>query len=82
MSSTPTTTFVQNEVSNVDATIGKEFLLKSVVALVAACVLILLYVAYRFPQDRRPSRPVLPPLWLCCTICSSSSASLSSCAFL
>ena len=40
--------FVQNEVSNVDATIGKEFLLKSVVALVAACVLILLYVAYRF----------------------------------
>ena len=40
--------FAQNEVSNVDATIGNEFLLKSVVALVAACVLILLYVAYRF----------------------------------
>ena len=44
----PDNNFVQNEVSNVDATIGKEFLLKSVIALVAACVLILLYVAYRF----------------------------------
>ena len=44
----PDNNFVQNEVSNIDATIGKEFLLKSVVALVAACVLILLYVAYRF----------------------------------
>ena len=44
----PDNNFVQNEVSNVDATIGKEFLLKSVVALVAACVLILLYGAYRF----------------------------------
>ena len=44
----PDNNFVQNEASNVDATIGKEFLLKSVVALVAACVLILLYVAYRF----------------------------------
>ena len=44
----PDNNFVQNEVSNVDATIGNEFLLKSVVALVAACVLILLYVAYRF----------------------------------
>ena len=44
----PDKQFAQNEVSNVDATIGKEFLLKSVVALVAACVLILLYVAYRF----------------------------------
>ena len=44
----PDNTFTQNEVSNVDATIGKEFLLKSVVALVAACVLIMLYVAYRF----------------------------------
>ena len=38
----PDNNFVQNEVSNVDATIGKEFLLKS------ACMLILLYVAYRF----------------------------------
>ena len=44
----PNNNFAQNEVSNVDATIGNEFLLKSVVALVAACVLILLYVAYRF----------------------------------
>ena len=44
----PDNDFVQNEVSNVDATIGKEFMLKSIVALVAACVLILLYVAYRF----------------------------------
>ena len=35
----PDNNFVQNEVSNVDATIGKEFLLKSIVALV---------VAYRF----------------------------------
>ena len=44
----PDNQFAQSEVSNVDATIGNEFLLKSVVALVAACVLILLYVAYRF----------------------------------
>ena len=44
----PDNNFAQNEVSNVDATIGNEFLLKSVVALVAACVLILLFVAYRF----------------------------------
>ena len=44
----PDNNFAQNEVSNVDATIGNELLLKSVVALVAACVLILLYVAYRF----------------------------------
>ena len=44
----PDNNFAQNEVSNVDATIGKEFLFKSLVALVAACVLILLYVAYRF----------------------------------
>ena len=44
----PDNAFAQNEVSNVDATIGQEFLLKSVVALVAACVLIMLYVAYRF----------------------------------
>ena len=44
----PDNAFSQNEVSNVNATIGKEFLLKSVVALVAACVLIMLYVAYRF----------------------------------
>ena len=44
----PDNNFAQNEVSNVDATIGNEFLLKSIVALVAACVLILLYVAYRF----------------------------------
>ena len=44
----PANNFVQNEVNNADATIGKEFLLKSIVALIAACVLILLYVAYRF----------------------------------
>ena len=43
----PDNAFAQTEVSNVNATIGKEFLLKSVVALVAACVLIMLYVAYR-----------------------------------
>ena len=46
----PANNFVQNEVNNVDATIGKEFLLKSIVALIAACVLILLYVAYRFSK--------------------------------
>ena len=44
----PENNFEQNEVSNVDATIGKEFLFKSLVALVAACVLILAYVAFRF----------------------------------
>ena len=44
----PDNHFEQNEVSNVDATIGNEFLLKSIVALVVACVLILLYIAYRF----------------------------------
>ena len=44
----PDNAFVQNEVSNVNPTIGKEFLMKSIVAVVAACVLILLYVAYRF----------------------------------
>ncbi|MGN0984036.1 MAG: SecDF P1 head subdomain-containing protein, partial [Gemmiger sp.] len=44
----PENAFVQNEVSNVNPTIGKEFLLKSVVAVAAACVLILVYVAYRF----------------------------------
>ena len=44
----PENNFEQNEVSNVNATIGKEFLFKSLVALVAACVLILAYVAFRF----------------------------------
>lgn len=44
----PDNAFVQNQVSNVNPTIGREFLLKSVVGVVAACVLILLYVAYRF----------------------------------
>lgn len=44
----PGNAFVQNQVSNVNPTIGKEFLFKSIVAVAAACVLILLYVAYRF----------------------------------
>ena len=44
----PDNDFVQNEVSNVNPTIGKEFLAKSIVAVVAACVLILIYVAVRF----------------------------------
>ncbi|WP_337596298.1 protein translocase subunit SecF [Gemmiger sp.] len=44
----PENNFEQNEVSNVNATIGKEFLFKSLVAMVAACVLILAYVAFRF----------------------------------
>ena len=47
----PENNFEQNEVSNVNATIGKEFLLKSLVALVAACVLILAYVAFRCRAD-------------------------------
>jgi len=38
----------QLEVSNVNPTIGKEFFAKSLVGLVAACVLILIYVAIRF----------------------------------
>ena len=44
----PDNAFEENEISNVNATIGKEFLFKSLVAVVTACVLILLYVAYRF----------------------------------
>lgn len=44
----PDNAFIQNEVSNVNPTIGKEFLLKSIVAVAAACVLILVYVAFRF----------------------------------
>ena len=44
----PDNQFVQQEVSNVNPTIGNEFLAKSVVAVVAACVLILVYVAVRF----------------------------------
>ncbi|MFR7459407.1 MAG: hypothetical protein ACLUW8_00585 [Subdoligranulum sp.] len=47
---TRTTPFVRAaRVSNVNPTIGNEFLAKSVVAVVAACVLILLYVAVRIP---------------------------------
>lgn len=44
----PDNAFVQNEVSNVNPTIGKEFLFKSLVAVAAACILILIYVAIRF----------------------------------
>ena len=44
----PESSFVQNEVSNVNPTIGNEFLAKSIVAVVAACVLILIYIAIRF----------------------------------
>ncbi|HJD21736.1 MAG TPA: protein translocase subunit SecF [Candidatus Gemmiger faecigallinarum] len=44
----PENSFVQNEVSNVDATIGNEFFVKSIVAVAAACVLILIYIAFRF----------------------------------
>lgn len=44
----PDNAFEENEISNVNPTIGKEFLFKSLVAVVTACVLILLYVAYRF----------------------------------
>ena len=44
----PDNAFDENEINNVNPTIGKEFLLKSVVAVVTACLLILVYVAYRF----------------------------------
>lgn len=44
----PANSFVQSEVSNVNPTIGKEFMFKSVVAVVAACILIMAYVAFRF----------------------------------
>ena len=44
----PDNAFVQNEVSNVNATIGNEFFVKSLVAVAAACVLILIYIAIRF----------------------------------
>lgn len=38
----------QLEVSNVNPTIGREFLAKSIVGLIAACVLILIYITIRF----------------------------------
>lgn len=44
----PDNAFVQNSASNVNPSIGKEFFAKSIVAVVAACVLILLYIAVRF----------------------------------
>ena len=44
----PDSSFDENEINNVNPSIGKEFLLKSVVAVVTACLLILIYVAYRF----------------------------------
>ena len=44
----PDNAFEENEISNVNPTIGKEFLFKSTVAIITACVLILVYVAYRF----------------------------------
>ena len=44
----PNNAFTENEINNVNPTIGREFLLKSVVAVATACLLILIYVAYRF----------------------------------
>ncbi len=44
----PDNAFSQISVSNVNATIGKEFFIKSIVAVVSALLLILLYVAIRF----------------------------------
>ncbi len=44
----PDNAFTQDQVSNVNPTIGKEFLFKSVVAVLTAGVLIMLYVAWRF----------------------------------
>ncbi|MEG0877401.1 MAG: protein translocase subunit SecF [Oscillospiraceae bacterium] len=42
--------FTQLTVSNVNPTIGKEFFAKSIVAVVAASLLILLYIAFRFKK--------------------------------
>ncbi len=44
----PDNAFTQNQVSNVNPTIGGEFLAKSVVAIITAAVLIMAYVAWRF----------------------------------
>ncbi len=44
----PDNAFTQDQVSNVNPTIGGEFLAKSVVAIATAAVLIMVYVAWRF----------------------------------
>ena len=44
----PDNAFEQTSVSNVDAAIGNSFFVKSLVAVAAACVLILIYIAFRF----------------------------------
>ena len=44
----PESSFQQLSMNNVDPTIGKEFFMKSVVAVVAASLLILIYIAIRF----------------------------------
>ena len=44
----PESSFRQLSMNNVDPTIGKEFFMKSVVAVVAASLLILVYIAIRF----------------------------------
>lgn len=44
----PGNAFVQLSMSNVNPTIGKEFMQKSLVAVLAAILLILIYIAYRF----------------------------------
>lgn len=44
----PGSNFAQLEVNNVDPVIGGEFLLKCVVAVLAASILILIYIAFRF----------------------------------
>ena len=44
----PESSFQQLSMNNVDPTIGKEFFMKSVVAVVAASLLILVYIAIRF----------------------------------
>lgn len=38
------------EISNVDATIGREFLMKCLVAVVAAFILMIIYIAFRFKK--------------------------------
>lgn len=44
----PANAFTQDQVSNVNPTMGREFLFKSIVAVIVAGVLIMLYVAWRF----------------------------------
>ena len=72
----PDNQFVQQEVSNVNPTIGNEFLAKSVVAVVAACVLILVYVAVRFRRIGGwcHGNRCFAARYVCCVRCLCSAA--------